>query len=456
MNKETNNPLGVQPVNRLLSQFAIPSIISMLVGSLYNIVDQFFIGQRVGELGNAATNIAFPLSTSCLALALLIGIGGSSAFNLAMGSGHEKRAVNIMGNAVVLLAGSGLVLSIITLLFLKPLLLFFGSPKSVLPYAMEYTKITAFGFPFLLLSTGGGHLIRADGRPRITMLCNLVGAVLNTILDALFVFGLNLGMSGAALATIIGQIVSGALAIGYLMHGKTVTIRRENLRIKWENVTRIASLGMAPCSNQVAMMVVQIIMNNSLTHYGAASVYGEAIPLACAGIVIKVNQIFFSIVIGLSQGSQPVESFNYGAKNYDRVRKAFGLAATSGVIISIVSFVLFQIFPRQILGLFGTGEPEYFEFGVRFFRIFLFFIWLDALQPITSTFFTSIGKPAKGIFLSLTRQIIFFIPLLLILPHFMGIEGCIYCGPIADFLAAVVTIIMAFLEFKNMPKTNGE
>mgnify|MGYP002543236636 CR=1 FL=1 len=456
MNKETNNPLGVQPVNRLLSQFAIPSIISMLVGSLYNIVDQFFIGQRVGELGNAATNIAFPLSTSCLALALLIGIGGSSAFNLAMGSGHEKRAVNIMGNAVVLLAGSGLVLSIITLLFLKPLLLFFGSPKAVLPYAMEYTKITAFGFPFLLLSTGGGHLIRADGRPRITMLCNLVGAVLNTILDALFVFGLNLGMSGAALATIIGQIVSGALAIGYLMHGKTVTIRRENLRIKWENVTRIASLGMAPCSNQVAMMVVQIIMNNSLTHYGAASVYGDAIPLACAGIVIKVNQIFFSIVIGLSQGSQPVESFNYGAKNYDRVRKAFSLAATSGVIISIVSFVLFQIFPRQILGLFGTGEPEYFEFGVRFFRIFLFFIWLDALQPITSTFFTSIGKPAKGIFLSLTRQIIFFIPLLLILPHFMGIEGCIYCGPIADFLAAVVTIIMAFLEFKNMPKTNGE
>ena len=166
--------------------------------------------------------------------------------------------------------------------------------------------------------------------------------------------------------------------------------------------------------------------------------------------------MFFSFVIGLSQGLQPIASFNYGAKNYDRVRKAFSLAATSGVIISIVSFVLFQIFPRQILGLFGTGEPEYFEFGVRFFRIFLFFIWLDALQPITSTFFTSIGKPAKGIFLSLTRQIIFFIPLLLILPHFMGIEGCIYCGPIADFLAAVVTIIMAFLEFKNMPKTNGE
>ncbi len=389
MNKETNNPLGVQPVNRLLSQFAIPSIISMLVGSLYNIVDQFFIGQRVGELGNAATNIAFPLSTSCLALALLIGIGGSSAFNLAMGSGHEKRAVNIMGNAVVLLAGSGLVLSIITLLFLKPLLLFFGSPKSVLPYAMEYTKITAFGFPFLLLSTGGGHLIRADGRPRITMLCNLVGAVLNTILDALFVFGLNLGMSGAALATIIGQIVSGALAIGYLMHGKTVTIRRENLRIKWENVTRIASLGMAPCSNQVAMMVVQIIMNQSLKHYGSHSIYGENIPIACAGIITKVNMIFMSFVIGLSQGLQPIASFNYGAGKKGRVKEAYIKAISIGAVLAVIAFLMFQFFPRQIISIFGDGSELYYQFAIRYFHVFLFFTFVNFMQPITSNFFHS-------------------------------------------------------------------
>ena len=390
MNKETNNPLGVQPVNRLLSQFAIPSIISMLVGSLYNIVDQFFIGQRVGELGNAATNIAFPLSTSCLALALLIGIGGSSAFNLAMGSGHEKRAVNIMGNAVVLLAGSGLVLSIITLLFLKPLLLFFGSPKSVLPYAMEYTKITAFGFPFLLLSTGGGHLIRADGRPRITMLCNLVGAVLNTILDALFVFGLNLGMSGAALATIIGQIVSGALAIGYLMHGKTVTIRRENLRIKWENVTRIASLGMAPCSNQVAMMVVQIIMNQSLKHYGSHSIYGENIPIACAGIITKVNMIFMSFVIGLSQGLQPIASFNYGAGKKGRVKEAYIKAISIGAVLAVIAFLMFQFFPRQIISIFGDGSELYYQFAIRYFHVFLFFTFVNFMQPITSNFFTAL------------------------------------------------------------------
>ena len=426
MNKETNNPLGVQPVNRLLSQFAIPSIISMLVGSLYNIVDQFFIGQRVGELGNAATNIAFPLSTSCLALALLIGIGGSSAFNLAMGSGHEKRAVNIMGNAVVLLAGSGLVLSIITLLFLKPLLLFFGSPKSVLPYAMEYTKITAFGFPFLLLSTGGGHLIRADGRPRITMLCNLVGAVLNTILDALFVFGLNLGMSGAALATIIGQIVSGALAIGYLMHGKTVTIRRENLRIKWENVTRIASLGMAPCSNQVAMMVVQIIMNQSLKHYGSHSIYGENIPIACAGIITKVNMIFMSFVIGLSQGLQPIASFNYGAGKKGRVKEAYIKAISIGAVLAVIAFFMFQFFPRQIISIFGDGSELYYQFAIRYFHVFLFFTFVNFMQPITSNFFTAIGKPKVGSFLALTRQILFLLPLILLFPLFLGIDGIMY------------------------------
>ena len=449
MNKETNNPLGVQPVNRLLSQFAIPSIISMLVGSLYNIVDQFFIGQRVGELGNAATNIAFPLSTSCLALALLIGIGGSSAFNLAMGSGHEKRAVNIMGNAVVLLAGSGLVLSIITLLFLKPLLLYFGSPKAVLPYAMEYTKITAFGFPFLLLSTGGGHLIRADGRPRITMLCNLVGAVLNTILDALFVFGLNLGMSGAALATIIGQIVSGALAIGYLMHGKTVTIRRENLRIKWENVTRIASLGMAPCSNQVAMMVVQIIMNQSLKHYGSHSIYGENIPIACAGIITKVNMIFMSFVIGLSQGLQPIASFNYGAGKKGRVKEAYIKAISIGAVLAVIAFLMFQFFPRQIISIFGDGSELYYQFAIRYFHVFLFFTFVNFMQPITSNFFTAIGKPKVGSFLALTRQILFLLPLILLFPLFLGIDGIMYAGPVADCLAAVVCFIMVYRELRN-------
>ena len=449
MSIETKNPLGEQPVNRLLSQFAIPSIISMLVGSLYNIVDQFFIGQRVGELGNAATNIAFPLSTSCLALALLIGIGGSSAFNLAMGSGDDKKAVHLLGNAVVLLAGSGLFLSIITFLFLKPLLLFFGSPKAVLPFAIEYTKVTAFGFPFLLLGTGGGHLIRADGRPRMTMVCNLIGAVINTVLDALFVFGLNLGMTGAALATVIGQMVSGIMAIICLMHGKTVSIHKEHLFVKWENVTRIASLGMAPCSNQVAMMVVQIIMNQSLKHYGSHSIYGENIPIACAGIITKVNMIFMSFVIGLSQGLQPIASFNYGAGKKGRVKEAYIKAVSIGAVLAVIAFFMFQFFPRQIISIFGDGSELYYQFAIRYFHVFLFFTFVNFMQPITSNFFTAIGKPKVGSFLALTRQILFLLPLILLFPLFLGVDGIMYAGPVADCLAAVVCFIMVYRELRN-------
>ena len=426
------NPLGAEPVSSLMVRFAVPSIVAMLVSALYNIVDQLFIGQAVGTLGNAATNVAFPLTTSCVALALMFGIGGASCFNLNMGRGNRDQAIYFVGNALVCLAGSGLLLCILTQIFMEPLLILFGAPDNVLPYAETYVRITAVGFPFLILTTGGCHLIRADGSPQMAMICNLTGAIINTILDALFTM---------------------VFHWGNLLHFKTMPLLPEHFRLQAAYVKRTAQIGLASFFNQIAMMIVQVVLNNSLTYYGARSIYGEAIPLACAGIVIKVNQVFFSIVIGLAQGSQPVESFNYGAEKYDRVRQAYRLAATAGVIISVISFALFQIFPRQILSLFGTGTAEYFDFGVRFFRIYLFFIWLDALQPITSTFFTSIGKPAKGIFLSLTRQIIFFVPLLLILPLFMGVDGCIYTGPIADFVAAMVTIVMAFLEFRKMPKT---
>ena len=449
MNTEETNPLATQKVSSLILKFTIPAIISMMVSSLYNIVDQIFIGQGVGMLGNAATNIAFPLSTSCLALALLIGIGGSSAFNLAMGSGDDKKAVHLLGNAVVLLAGSGLFLSIITFLFLKPLLLFFGSPKAVLPFAIEYTKVTAFGFPFLLLGTGGGHLIRADGRPRMTMVCNLIGAVINTVLDALFVFGLNLGMTGAALATVIGQMVSGIMAIICLMHGKTVSIHKEHLFVKWENVTRIASLGMAPCSNQVAMMVVQIIMNQSLKHYGSHSIYGENIPIACAGIITKVNMIFMSFVIGLSQGLQPIASFNYGAGKKGRVKEAYIKAVSIGAVLAVIAFFMFQFFPRQIISIFGDGSELYYQFAIRYFHVFLFFTFVNFMQPITSNFFTAIGKPKVGSFLALTRQILFLLPLILLFPLFLGIDGIMYAGPVADCLAAVVCFIMVYRELRN-------
>ncbi len=433
-------------------KFAIPSIVGMLVSALYNMVDQLFIGKAVGTLGNTATSIAFPFTTGCMAIALLLGIGGASCFNLTMGRGDKKRAPYFAGNALSLLVSCGVILSAITLVFLTPLLKRFGATDAVMPYAKEYVKYTALGFPFLILTTGGGHIIRADGSPKMTMICNITGAVVNTILDAVFVIGLDWGMKGAAIATVIGQVISAVIVIVYCFNFKTVYLFGRHLFPKAGIVSRICSIGMASCFNQLAIAIVQIVLNNSLRHYGALSEYGANDPIAVAGIVMKVNMIVFSIVIGLAQGTQPIESFNYGAQKYDRVRSAFWMAVKTGAAISLVAFVVFQLFPRQILGVFANNEASegYYEFGAKFFRISFFFTWINCLQPITATFFTSIGKPIKGVFLSLTRQILFFIPLLLIMPLFFKINGILYAAPIADALSAIVAIIMARHEFRAM------
>lgn len=440
------NPLGVLPVHKLLVKFAVPSIIAMLVSALYNIVDQFFIGNSVGALGNAATNIAFPLTTSCVSIALLCGIGGASAFNLAMGEGDKERAVYYMGNAAFAMTAGGVILALITEIFLSQLVYFFGSPENVAGYAISYIRITAVGFPFLILSSGGGHLIRADGSPKFTMICNLTGAVINTILDALFVFGFHMGMEGAALATVIGQLISGSMAIWYLSHCKTVSLKKEHLIPHKKYIRRVTSLGAAPCTNQLAMMVVQIIMNRSLTYYGGLSSYGEAIPLACSGIITKVNMVFFSFIIGISQGLQPIISFNYGARKFKRVKEAYLRAASYGAVLSVGAFFMFQIFPRPIIALFGDGTEEYYAFAISYFRVFLFFTFLNFIQPITSNCFTAIGKPKKGMFLSLTRQILFLLPLIVLLPLIFGIDGILYAGPIADGMAGVVALWMIVRE----------
>lgn len=454
--KVKNNPLGCEPVKKLMIKFSIPSIVAMLVGALYNIVDQLFIGNAVGQLGNAATNIAFPFSTSCIAVALLFGIGGASCFNLSMGRGERDKAPFFVGNALVMLTLCGTVIMLAAELFLEPLLKLFGSPADVLPYAVEYVRIVAVGFPFLVLTTGGSHLIRADGSPNISMACNLIGAVLNTILDAIFVLVLDMGMTGAALATVIGQVVSAVIAVVYLFHFKTVPLKKEHFKPSFSYITRTASIGMASFINQLAIMAVQIVLNNSLKAYGEASIYGASIPIACAGIAMKVNQIMFSVVIGLAQGTQPIESFNYGAKQYKRVKSAFTLALSVAAVFSLCCFAMFQIFPREIMGMFGEGSEEYFEFGEKMFRIFLFFTWLNCLQPISTTFFTSIGKPIKGAFLSLTRQFLFFIPFLIILPMKFGIDGIVYSGPCADILSGIVSVIMAVNEFSDMKKLEAK
>lgn len=450
MNSEVQqkNPLGYEKLPKLLKGYAIPSIIAMLVSSLYNIVDQIFIGQGVGYLGNAATNVAYPLTTICLAIALLIGIGSASRFSLELGAGRKENAEIAVGNAVSMMIILGILYVIIIELFLRPLLIAFGSTDEVFPYAESYTRITAVGMPLLIVTNGMSNLARADGSPKYSMTCMLVGAIINTILDPIFIF--DMGVAGAALATVIGQFFSFLMAANYLRHFKHITLKRHHFTPKIKECLNIASLGMSNSLNQVAITFVQIVLNNSLTYYGAMSVYGSEIPLASCGIVMKTNAILLAIIIGISQGSQPIIGFNYGAKQYDRVRGIYKLAISCNLVISLIGFLLFQFCPRQIISIFGTGDELYFTFATKFMRIFLFMVIVNGVQLISSNFFAAIGKPLKGVFLSLTRQVIFLVPLLLILPIFFGIDGIMFAAPVADTIAFLTTMILIRLEMKKM------
>lgn len=443
------NPLAVKPVGGLIAKFAIPAIISMLVSSLYNIVDQIFIGQGVGMLGNAATNVAFPVTIICTATALLLGVGSASNFNLKSGAGETETACGIAGTGLSLLAVGGLVIGGITLLFLNPLLQLFGVTENVLPYAQDYLGITALGIPFLVLTTGGNHLIRADRSPTYSMVCMLSGAITNTILDPLFIFGFGWGIQGAAWATVIGQALSGIMVLVYFARFKKLELKASMLRPKASYLRMIVSLGMASCINQLAMAIVQVTMNNTLRYYGASSMYGTDIPLACVGVISKVNMVFMAICIGISQGCQPIWGFNYGAKKYDRVRKTYDTSFRICLLVGIIFFLCFQFVPRQIVSIFGSGSEEYFQFAEEYFRIFMMMTFINGIQPMSAGFFTSIGKAKLGIVVSLTRQVIFLLPLILIFPVFLGIDGVMYAGPIADAAAAAAAIALAVRELKK-------
>ena len=455
--EETNisqeqNPLGTAPVGGLIGKFAIPAIISMLVSALYNIVDQIFIGQGVGMLGNAATNVAFPVTTIATALALLLGIGGASNYNLEMVAGREKKASSIAGTALSTLVITGVILAVAVLLFLRPLLSLFGATTDVMPYAVDYLGITAVGLPFYALSIGGNHIVRADRSPTYSMTCVLTGAIINTILDPLFIFGFGWGIKGAAWATVIGQVVSGILVIIYFGKFRKMYLEMSMLKLSSECLKAIISLGMASCINQIAMAIVQIVLNNILRYYGGLSVYGSDIPIACVGVISKVNQVFMAICIGISQGCQPIWGFNYGAKKYDRVRLAYRYSVIACTAIATVFFLCFQLFPHQIVSIFGTGSDLYFQFAERYLKIFMFMTFANGIQPMSSGFFTSIGKAKLGIVMSLTRQVLFLLPLIVVFSLIMGIDGVMYAGPIADAAALSLAILFARRELVAMKK----
>ena len=449
---QPRNPLGYQPISRLLPKFAIPSIVSFLVSALYNIVDQIFIGQGVGQLGNSATTVAFPLVTICTALALLLGVGSASNFNLRMGEGRPEEAQRIAGTGLSAIVISGCTLAIVVILFLRPLLILFGATSKNLPFALIYTRITALGYPFVIFSTASSQLIRADGSPTYSMACQISGAVLNTLLDYIFVFPMGMGMAGAAGATVLGQLLAAVLALRYFFHFHSFPITSQLLRPRLPYLRAITGLGAASCFNQLAMMLVQITMNNVLKYYGGLSVYGEDIPLACVGIITKVNTILLGILVGTAQGCQPIVGFNYGAKNYRRVRQTYLTGAAFATAVSVLAFLCFQLFPRPIVSIFGQGSEEYFHFAEQYFRIYMFMTFLNGIQPVTANFFTSIGRARMGIFISLTRQIVFLLPLIVLFPMLWGIDGVMYAGPIADLAAGLLAILLVLRELHMMDR----
>ncbi len=423
-----------------------------MVASLYNIVDQIFIGRGIGINGNAATNVAFPLTTICVSISLFLGLGGASIYSISLGQGNKKKAADMIGNTIVLAIVFSLIFSIVVRVFVKKFMIMFGATQEVLQYAIDYTSITSIGFIPFVFSTVMSHIIRADGSPKYSMFSVLIGAAVNIILDPIFIFKFNMGISGAALATIIGQFISFFITLRYVFKFKNITFNRYSFNLYSENVLKIFSLGASGGINQFSMMIVQITMNNVLSYYGALSIYGGNIPLAVSGIIAKINMLIMAFIIGSGQGSQPIIGFNYGAKNYDRVIETYKLTVSITTIVALISFLIFQIFPRQVVSIFGDGSELYFQFAERYMRVYMALMIVNGIQPVSGTFFTSIGKAFKGAFIAMTRQLLFLLPLIIILPRIFGIDGIMYAGPIADGIALIVTIIFVSLEIKKIKK----
>ncbi len=449
------NPLGTERISTLLRKFAVPSVIAMLVSSLYNVVDQIFIGWGVGPLGNAATNVAFPFTTICMAIALTLGIGSAARFSLHLGKKEEDEAAKVAGAGFCMMLFFGIIYAVIIEIFLKQMLTAFGATEAIFDYATQYAGITAIGMPMLITMNGLSNLTRADGSPLYSMMSMVVGAVINTILDPIFIFVFGWGVAGAAWATVIGQAASLITALLYIPRFKRVTLKKEYFKLDFKQIGTTVTMGMSQGLNQIAITVVQVVANRSLVYYGALSAYGSDIPLAGSGIVMKVNGIIFSIIIGINQGMQPIIGFNYGAKKYSRVKKTYFGAMAAVLAITILGLFVFEFFPHIVLHAFGKGDPLYFEFSIKFMRTVLCTLPLVAAQITSANLFSSIGKPVKGALLSLARSVFFFIPAVLILPLFFALDGILYAGPLSDILGAILVAVFIIIELKKMGKNTN-
>ena len=453
---EKENILGTEKIGKLIRQFSIPCIISLLVNSLYNIIDQIFIGWGVGYLGNGATNVVFPLTMIGLAISLMFGDGASSYLSLKLGEKKKEEAAKGVGTGISLSIITSIIFCIITLIFLPQFLTIFGCTDILREYATIYGRIISMGLPFVMIGTSLNSIIRADGSPRYSMLSMVTGAVLNTILDPIFIFVFKMGVEGAAIATVISQFVTFFLNILYVKKFKTIEINKQVLIPKFNIARKLMMLGISSFITQMSFVVVMAVENNLLVKYGTESKYGSEIPITVVGIVMKISQILNSIIIGVAVGTQPIWGYNYGARKFGRVKECLKTVLGVSLIISTVAFILFQTIPDKLISIFGSGDANYMEFACLAFRTYLLLCICNGVQIPSSIFFQAIGKSTKSAILSLSRQILFLITSMIILSSIFGIMGILYAGPCADFLAFILAVVFLVLELKNLNKQADE
>ena len=447
---QSKSVFATEPVGRLIVRFAIPCVISLVVNALYNIVDQIFIGWGVGYLGNGATNVVFPITIITLALAVLIGDGGAAYLSLKLGEGDMASVKKGVGNSAVMVTIAGVAMLVITLVFMDPILTLFGATDLLRPFALEYGYVIAIGLPFTMISTALNAIIRADGSPKYAMVSMLLGAVINTVFDPIFIFVFEMGVRGAAIATVMGQVASFVVSVLYLPRFKTFKLDASALRLDGRVCRGVLSLGVSSFITQIAITIVMALFNNLLKVYGAASIYGAEIPLTDMGIVMKVNQIMISILVGIAVGAQPVIGFNYGCKNFHRVKRAFQIAIIAAEVVAVIAFLIFQLAPMSVVSLFGSEEGLYNEFAVMCFRIFLLLCPLNGFQTVAAIYLQAVGKPVKSAIVTLARQIVFLVPVAVLLPRWIGVTGVLWAGPVADSLAFILAVIFVGYEIRQL------
>ncbi len=452
--EQEENILGKEKISTLIKKFSIPCIISLLVNSLYNIVDQIFIGQGVGYLGNGATNVVFPLVMIGLAFSLMFGDGASAYLSLKLGEKKKDEAKIGIGNGIALCVIVSILFCAVTLIFLPVFLKIFGCTDNLKDYAMTYGKIIAIGFPFSMIGTTLNSIIRADGSPKYSMTSMLAGAILNTILDPIFIFVFHKGVAGAAIATVISQILTFVLNVAYIKRFKSIKLDKDSIKLRSNVCKKVSALGISSFITQMSIVCVMTAENNLLGKAGAESKFGAEIPITVLGIVMKINQILNSIIIGIAAGSQPIFGYNYGAKKYDRVKQALKIVLGSSLVISTIAFILFQTIPDKLIAIFGSGDENYMEFACLAFRTYLFLCIFNGVQIPSGIFFQAIGKSTKSAILSLSRQIVILIPAMIILSNIFGVMGVLYAGPVADGIAFVLAAILLIREVRHL-KENG-